>query len=152
MERLVPGFHCLRLQRRGPARRWPLSSCPLLKPSLSIIGEGAIGLVVSLLIISPLNSQTQNFSIVQAESKLWIEGTSTIGLYECFAHEFRGGASLKSKGDSSCDRSNQVRVVVTVESFDCGRGKMNDDMYAALKADEYAEIRYEFINGDLVEQ
>jgi len=90
---------------------------------------------------------------LQPGSRLWIDGTATLGSFLCetVAVYGNGGldaglsgireASLAHKADSS-----RVQVSVLVKMFDCGNPAMNSDMYSALRMDKNSSIQYTLTN------
>src|SRR5207249_2508932 len=44
----------------------------------------------------------------------------------------------------------QVHVSITVRSFECGKAKMNEDMYEALKAADCPDIKYGLTRATLI--
>lgn len=72
-------------------------------------------------------------------SQLWIDGSSTVNSFTCDANEIFGYGVLE---DARNDRDAEVEIAVPVRQFDCGKRRMNQDMYEALKADEYPTIEY----------
>lgn len=83
---------------------------------------------------------------VQPESKLWVEGTSTIRSFACKVPEF----ALTVSGDGGAVPSvlagqkavKSVELSVPAAKIDCGNGTMNDHMRKALKVDENSTIRF----------
>jgi hypothetical protein len=79
-----------------------------------------------------------------AESKLWIEGTSTVRAFKCFAKtintELQGGPEGTSSALESMVRAGTVSVAVS--ELDCANGTMNDHMRNALKVKENPIIAF----------
>ena len=99
------------------------------------------------------------FSIVyklEAGSKLWLEGTATIGDFTCRTDNIEGVAKLhvnsgETYDSSSADTmSSEVRVFILVKSFECGNNAMNSDMYDAMKADSFPSIEYELLETEIL--
>src|SRR6266853_1547368 len=87
-----------------------------------------IGILSILLILPAVVVKAQSLSIVASESKLWIEGRSTIGEYTCIAHNVAGYAlfnagRLSGERPQTADRdsSGQAHLTMTVRSFYCGK-------------------------------
>ena len=88
-------------------------------------------------------------------SRIWIDGTATIGSYECGNVAVTGAgvldtnrAEMKIPGRRENSPREDARVTILVRYFDCGNPAMNDDMYAALKARQDSTIRYELIRAE----
>jgi polyisoprenoid-binding protein YceI len=83
---------------------------------------------------------------VAPTSKLWIEGTSNVHDWKCETTTIDAAIDVDSLGASltaSLPKSlKKVGVKVPVKSLKCGHGKMDDNMYKALKADDNSEISY----------
>jgi len=80
-------------------------------------------------------------------SRLWIKGSSNVNTFDCIAHKYDGEAMVKdsinyNSPEQKQDQEVSVEVVFDVESFDCGKRKINNDMKDALKADRYPNIRF----------
>lgn len=82
---------------------------------------------------------------VQPESRLWIEGTSTVRGFTCKATGF--DARIESTG-SAASVLEGARAVGTVavdlqaKQLDCGNGKMNEHMLKALQAEAHPTISF----------
>lgn len=116
-----------------------------------------VGLLVGL--ITPMQGGAQslpdNISIDEG-GELWIEGTAGPVDFSCRAEELSGSGSVKNTTDpaSTVTEEGQVTISVSlpVASLDCGKRKMNRDMYEALKEDEFPVIRYRLLNASLAEE
>lgn len=84
----------------------------------------------------------QKRATVAPESHLWIEGSSTVNRFMCEAGQISGEASLNGS-------QTDAFVVVQVETFDCGKSRMNRDFYDALKSDEHPRIVFELDDARL---
>lgn len=78
------------------------------------------------------------------ESRLWIDGSSTAGSYQCVADRVVGLGQVEDGGRASV----QVDVAVPVRSFDCGRRQMNADFTEALKADAHPAISFALLDAN----
>ncbi len=73
------------------------------------------------------------------ESKLWINGTSTMKSFSCSATKI--DVSVTSEpGSAPEDLVQSASLVVPVESLDCRNGTMNSHMRKALKAEKNPQI------------
>jgi YceI-like domain len=90
------------------------------------------------------------------QSRIWIDGSSTVNEFSCSTHDVSGigylGAkkaadSLNTKNDSA-----SVNITVIVKTFDCGIEAMNDDMYNAMKYKNHPEIQYKLLNARIVDK
>ena len=69
------------------------------------------------------------------ESQMWIEGRSTVDRFTCATDAVEGRGMLASEKPTAS-------LFVPVTQFDCGKARMNQDMYDALKADMHPTIRF----------
>lgn len=91
---------------------------------------------------------------LQPESRLWVDGTSTVRGYQCRATALN--ASLQAEGGSAVQAilagEKAVRGVnLTIETgrLECGNGTMNGHMRKALKADAHPAIVFRLGSYDL---
>src|SRR4051812_28143985 len=77
---------------------------------------------------------------VAPESKLWINGTSSIHEWSCRADKLDGSmefdAASAAQPATATPKVLKVNVKVPVKSLTCNHSGMNDNMYKALKADD----------------
>jgi hypothetical protein len=91
---------------------------------------------------------------LQAESRIWIEGTSTIKDFSCTATIVNALIDTRSTnaipqllvGDKAVVA---VDVKVPVEKLDCGNGTMNEHMLKALKAVENPTILFRLASYEI---
>ena len=91
------------------------------------------------------------------ESKLWIEGTSTITDFTCITNSIDGYAFIKNdsltrEGNGNQKIESKVVVSIVVKSLDCGNEMMNEDMYDAMKDKKNPFILYELLNSKIVSE
>lgn len=138
-------------------------------------------LLLNLLVLSITSGRVSSqiyFDTNSRESSLWLEGSSTVHRFDCVAQSIEGTAYIErydgseSEALSSRDyptrnqenggdadnpddeirRELNVHLKIPIESFDCGRSRMNRDMYEALKSDEYDFITFEFEKAEPLER
>jgi YceI-like domain len=85
--------------------------------------------------------------IVRPESKVTLAGSSNVHDWACRSSSFNASIELDSTYQvrpltAVAKPITKVVVDIPVKSLKCGHGKMDDNMYKALKADEFPEIRY----------
>lgn len=73
--------------------------------------------------------------VLLPDSKLWIEGTSTLDTFRCHAQ------TLTVEGPSGRGGKGMLRV--PVGDFNCGNRVMNRDLARALRAEDHPVIRFE---------
>ncbi len=74
------------------------------------------------------------------ESKIWIEGSSTVRKFSCATAEFEATARPTV---APLTAVQTVDVKVPVKSLSCGNGTMDEHLRKALKAEQNPEIRFE---------
>ena len=92
--------------------------------------------------------------IAQPQSKIWVEGTSTIRNFQCTVPEFTISVTGTGAGAVSAVLAAQkgVRTVdlsVPAAKIECGNATMNEHMRAALKADENPSITFALASYDI---
>ena len=90
---------------------------------------------------------------VAPQSRLWIDGKSTVRKFSCKAPVFTAdvdaapGAVAAVLGGAKAVRA--VTVTVPAEKMDCGNGTMNEHMLKALKANEARTIVFTLTGYDV---
>lgn len=103
----------------------------------------------------PAGAQISNPGSIEIEEggELWIEGSASVVDYTCKTQELSGNGNIENtenpRENITGDGSVVVRVSVPVRALDCGKKKMNRDMYEALKAEEHEQIIYELLSASL---
>ena len=130
-----------------------------------LLGWG--GLLIGLVGLAPGVGHAQMQYVPDADSRVWIEGTSTVNDFTCSTQQIDGHARLalqqtppaSSRPDSTRTRppaastSSEpptVQARVPVRALDCGKRRQNQDLYEAMKAREHPEIRYEIVKANVV--
>lgn len=88
----------------------------------------------------------QLVSLDHERSKLWIEGSSNVNTFNCSAEQFE--TDIEPPGGQE---NILVEVDVVVESFECGKKKMNRDLYDALQSNKHPFISFEYISSSTLE-
>jgi len=101
--------------------------------------------------------QAQTALTVQPESKVILHGRSNVNSWSCATSTFQTRFDVDSSarsGNVEPRSESVVRLTVTVpvRSLDCGKKRMNEDMFRALKADSFPEIRYVLTTYEVDEQ
>ncbi len=94
--------------------------------------------------------------IIEEGGKIWIEGKAGIVNYKCEARQLSGVGEIQnvSNPTQNVDREEAVRIKVNfpVQALDCGKEAMNEDMYDALKAEEFPMISYRLLNTSMMDK
>ena len=91
----------------------------------------------------------------QPESRLWIEGTSTVRSFSCRAGQLEGNAETVPAAAQPAIAGldtliRGVKATIPVAALDCGNGTMNDHMRKALKADKHSAIEYRLTSYEVI--
>ena len=90
---------------------------------------------------------------LQPESRLWVDGTSTVRAFKCKAAVLEAdvaaapGAVTAVLAGEKAVKSVEIRVPAT--RMDCGNGTMNEHMLKALKAREHGVITFRVASYDV---
>lgn len=84
---------------------------------------------------------------LQPESRLWVEGTSTVRSFTCQATDLRGtvAPAAGATGLAIAELQSSVSgatVVASVAGLDCGNGTMNGHLRKALEAPQHPNITF----------
>jgi polyisoprenoid-binding protein YceI len=90
---------------------------------------------------------------LQPESKLWVDGTSTVRSWSCKASDVDAAVEAAPNGIAQVVAGEKgvrtVRVRVQSEKLDCGNGTMNEHMRKALKVDDHKVIDFKLAGYDV---
>jgi polyisoprenoid-binding protein YceI len=100
----------------------------------------------AIMILAPVRFAADDL-VAQPQSKLWVEGTSTIKPFQCTVPNFTISVKAGSAGAVSAVLAGQkavktVELTVPAAKIECGNGTMNDHMRKALKLDEAPTIHF----------
>lgn len=90
----------------------------------------------------------------QPESRVWIEGTSSVRSFTCEAAEVKGGVEATAPAFDLAKLEGAVKrveVVVDAAALDCGNGTMNGHMRKALKVTEHGTISFRLADYRVVD-
>jgi polyisoprenoid-binding protein YceI len=92
--------------------------------------------------------------VLQPQSRLWIDGTSSIRSFSCKAGEV--SAVVEATGPNAISQLltgdkdvKTVHVTVPAEGLDCGNGTMNEHMRKAIKLSEHKSIEFRLADYDI---
>jgi|SRR5687768_1027231 len=101
---------------------------------------GAVALAGFIAITGFVTLAPRNLSLAR-ESRLWIEGTSTVKSFTCAATKVNVVALAETESAPS-DMVKSASVTIPVASLDCRNETMNGHMRKALKATENPQIAW----------
>lgn len=109
--------------------------------------------LAAVMVLAPIRFASDDL-VAQPQSKLWVEGTSTIKAFQCAVPNFT--ISVKSAGDGAVSAVlagqkgvRTVELTVPAAKIECGNGTMNDHMRTAIKAEENPSIRFTLASYDV---
>ena len=105
------------------------------------------------LILTPIGIPSEQLA-VQPQSKMWIEGTSTIRSFQCAVPDFTLTVHAEGTGAVTAVLGGQkavrtVDLTVPAAKMDCGNGKMNEHMLKAVKAEQNPTIKFTLASYDV---
>jgi polyisoprenoid-binding protein YceI len=90
---------------------------------------------------------------LQPESKLWVEGGSSIKAWSCKAGDVNavvdGAPNAVAQVAAGEKGVRSVKVTIASEKMDCGNGTMNDHMKKALKVSDVPTIEFKLASYDI---
>ena len=95
----------------------------------------SIRLIVVLFLCSVTMVRAQSSYQAVPGSKLWFDGSSTVNTFSCSTVQVNGTALFEKDTPA-------VFVEIAVRTLNCGNDGMNDDMFHAMKTNEYPLIQY----------
>ena len=92
--------------------------------------------------------------VLQPQSKVWVEGSSTIRSWSCKAADVNAvveatGANAVLQLLTGDKAVKSVDVTIASEKLDCSNGTMNDHMRTALKVGDFPTIEFKVATYDL---
>lgn len=96
--------------------------------------------VTLLLFLLGGSTRAQDISLDKEKSRLWIEGSTNVNQFSCMAASYDTMVSTPIAEDGDLD----VEVDIEVKGFDCGRRRMNRDLYETLLSEEHPFISFEY--------
>ena len=107
--------------------------------------------LIALLALAPASvawtSRNDGVLTLAPQSRIWIDGTSTVRAFTCSARELGAEVTTTGAGSVSAMAGGQKAISAAVvrvpaAKLECGNGKMNEHMFKALKAAENPAIAY----------
>lgn len=100
-----------------------------------------------LLLSSTQGADAQPRVTLADESQLWIEGSSSVNTFTCAAGTVDGTGIFARP---SAPRDVTAEVWIPVRQLDCGKARMNNDLYTALNAQVHPHILFRLDEAHLV--
>jgi len=91
----------------------------------------------------------QQLTVNESNTKVSVDGTSTVHDWTIEAEKFDGKADVKIE-NNALQSINSLSFNIPVKSLKSGKSAMDDNTYEALKADDHPVIKYQFRSMDNV--
>ena len=104
--------------------------------------ESLLMLFVAMLLAGWQIQATQTTYTVSADSKMWVEGTSTLHDWACYATEIDGSIELDAPVDA-VPSVTRAQVTVPIGTMDCHNGTMDGKLKKALKEKDNPNLLFE---------
>lgn len=129
----------------------------LITNSLSVF---SLLVFLALLVMTPFAAGAQlapqGAIEIEEGGQIWIEGSASVVDYTCEAEELSGNGNIENieqpRENVRGHGAVSILVQIPVESLECGKRGMNNDMYSALKAEKFKTINYRLLKADLSEE
>jgi len=113
-----------------------------------------LALTAALTVALGSQAAAQARMTVSPDSKVTLAGSSNVHDWACSSSTLNATIALdesyETKSLASIDKPiSKVVVTIPVKSLKCGHGKMDDNMYKALKAEQFPEIKYELTTYEI---
>ncbi|MGM0579937.1 MAG: YceI family protein [Bacteroidota bacterium] len=105
-------------------------------------------MIIIMLFFTPL-VYGQQLTVNESNTKLSIDGTSSVHDWTMDAEEFDGKADVTTE-NGALKSINSLSFNVPVKSLKSGKSGMDDNAYEALKAKNHPTIKYQFRSMDNV--
>jgi polyisoprenoid-binding protein YceI len=105
------------------------------------------GTLAGFVAVTAFTVAPRNLSLSK-DSRLWLEGTSTVRSFKCTASKL----DVTAIGEPTAAPAEIVKtasLVVPVAQLDCGNKTMNEHMRKALKADKFQQISWTMTSYDV---
>jgi len=107
-----------------------------------------------LALVAPAASATGPDPILRPQSRIWVDGTSTVRAFSCKASTYEADIQASSEAVSAVLAGEKaiktVEFTIPSKKLDCGNGTMNEHMFKAIKADQNATIGFKLASYELV--
>lgn len=105
------------------------------------------GAIAGFVAVSAFTAAPRNLTLGK-DSRLWLEGTSSVKSYKCAASK----VDVNAFGEPTARPTEIVKsasLTVAVAQLDCGNKTMNEHMRKALKADKNPQISWKMTSYDV---
>lgn len=114
-------------------------------------------LFILILVLIPLKinfpqGQSGVFYTTLPESKVWIDGTSTINDFTCTTIKVNGYGYIVYPDSLTLKetlKNDKGILSLKVKTLDCGKERMNEDMFEAMKAEQFPLIKFDLVEPEV---
>lgn len=115
------------------------------------IGVAAVLLWAGLASARPVRAENAGRALLAPESRLWLEGNSTLHPFHSTATQMSGALELSVPGPAAGERlldlvraglARDMNVRIAVKGLKSGKKSLDKNMYEAMKADQFPEITF----------
>ena len=105
------------------------------------------GTLAGFAAITAFSVAPRNLSLAK-DSRLWLEGTSTVRSFKCTANKVDASA-IGEPTAAPAEIVKSASLVVPVSQLECGNKTMNEHMRKALKAEQFQQISWKMTSYDV---
>ena len=106
----------------------------------------------AILVLTPMRAPTE-LLVSQPESRLWVEGTSTIKSFKCTVPDFALTVSAENGAVPAVLAAHKavktIALTLPAAKIECGNGTMNDHMRKALKVEDVSAVQFKLTGYDV---
>jgi polyisoprenoid-binding protein YceI len=118
-----------------------------MQPENTMTRTRMLALATTLIAATAAPAIAQTRMSVQPESKIVLAGGSNVHDWSCKSSTFQASIELDSTYQTLpmtelTKPIRKVAVTIPVKALKCGKGKMDENMYKALREAEFPEIKY----------
>jgi hypothetical protein len=99
-------------------------------------------LVAGILLVGWQIQTRQTSYTVSADSKMWVEGTSSLHDWTCYATEINGSIDLDA-AENNVPAVTRAQVTIPIGTMDCHNGTMDGKLKKALKEKDNPNLLFE---------
>lgn len=102
--------------------------------------------LLGFLLLQPVDvvrAQASEALTFDQDTRVWVEGTSTIHDWSCEAEEISGTVTPAPEAEQPLSNLQSTSLTIPVDQFECGKDKMNRKLREAFKTDDHPAIEFE---------
>lgn len=127
-----------------------------IKLRKNMISKLTVLILIHVIIAIPAMGQDSIQLNIDSNTELSFDGTSNVHDWNSEVTEITGKGTFVQaflNGNNSPQMPvKNVQISFPVKSIESGKGKMNDNMYEALKVEEHPNIEYKLISSEIIQK